>query len=194
MAKKDKRKKILSALEKMIQGRRFHEVTLDEVAQYAGVGKGTIYRYFADKEDLFHQLMTYGFDEMCEGLLEIDASKLSFEEHLVAMCTKISEFFMGRHALARMMGETEARMHGFHAKHKEVFIAKRSRLHGIFVDVFRNGIEQGLIRTDLPVEAIAALLMGLMRTRNLWYMDTPAQRPSIKEMVNLYLNGAGVVN
>ena len=31
----------------------FHEVLMDDVAKKAGVGKGTIYRYFPDKESLY---------------------------------------------------------------------------------------------------------------------------------------------
>ena len=38
MAKTDKRILILKALEDILPGKRFHEITLDEVAKAAGVG------------------------------------------------------------------------------------------------------------------------------------------------------------
>ena len=53
MAKTDKRILILKALEDILPGKRFHEITLEEVAKAAGVGKGTIYLYFKDKFDAF---------------------------------------------------------------------------------------------------------------------------------------------
>ena len=54
--KLDKRIAIMRAAERLFHNRRFHEVTLEEVAEAAQVGKGTIYRYFADKDDLFFQV------------------------------------------------------------------------------------------------------------------------------------------
>ena len=43
------------------------EVTLDEIARQADVGKGTIYLYFTDKEDVIFQSAMAGFDEMCRS-------------------------------------------------------------------------------------------------------------------------------
>ena len=51
--KEDKRATILKAASDVFKGRRFDEVTLDEIAVRAGVGKGTLYLYFKNKEDLF---------------------------------------------------------------------------------------------------------------------------------------------
>ena len=64
----DKREMILEAVERACEGKRLHEVTVDDIASLAGVGKGTIYRYFADKEDLFFSLMILGFDRMAQDV------------------------------------------------------------------------------------------------------------------------------
>ena len=59
MAKDNKREQILNALEQLLPGRRFHEITLDEVSRAAQVGKGTIYLYFQDKDALFHGRISF---------------------------------------------------------------------------------------------------------------------------------------
>jgi len=48
----EKREIILKAVEEVIKTKRFHEVKMDDVAKQAGVGKGTIYRYFPNKDEL----------------------------------------------------------------------------------------------------------------------------------------------
>lgn len=68
MAKTDKRILILKALEDILPGKRFHEITLDEVAKAAGVGKGTIYLYFKDKDALFAELIGYQLDGLAEEI------------------------------------------------------------------------------------------------------------------------------
>ena len=65
MAKENKRELILNALEELLPGKRFHEITLDEVARTAGVGKGTIYLYFHDKDELFAEMVCYRMGSNC---------------------------------------------------------------------------------------------------------------------------------
>ena len=69
MAKESKRDLILLALEELLPGRRFHEITLDEVSRAAKVGKGTIYLYFRDKDALFSEMVCYRLERL-RGKLE----------------------------------------------------------------------------------------------------------------------------
>ncbi len=76
---KDKRQQIMLAAERLFLGRPFHEVTTDQVAHEAHVGKGTIYRYFKSKDDLFFETAHRGFDELCELLhREVSPAPRSF--------------------------------------------------------------------------------------------------------------------
>jgi AcrR family transcriptional regulator len=49
--------KMLDAAVQLFGRRRFHEVRMDDIAAEAAVGKGTLYRYFADKEELYLTLL-----------------------------------------------------------------------------------------------------------------------------------------
>lgn len=49
--------KMLDAAVSLFGRRRFHEVRMDDIAAEAEVGKGTLYRYFADKEELYLALL-----------------------------------------------------------------------------------------------------------------------------------------
>ncbi len=54
---RDRREAILSAALEEFSSRGFAATRLDDVAQRAGVAKGTIYLYFRDKESLFQELL-----------------------------------------------------------------------------------------------------------------------------------------
>jgi AcrR family transcriptional regulator len=54
-----RRKAILNAALDEFSARGFAAARLDDVAQRAGVAKGTIYLYFADKEALFQELVRF---------------------------------------------------------------------------------------------------------------------------------------
>ncbi|MDA1190539.1 MAG: TetR/AcrR family transcriptional regulator [Candidatus Poribacteria bacterium] len=51
--KTDRREEILDGAERAFGRKHYHEATMDDIAEVVGVGKGTIYLYFASKEDLF---------------------------------------------------------------------------------------------------------------------------------------------
>src|SRR5687767_3152762 len=44
---------ILEVAAQLFAKRHYHEVRMEDIALKAGVAKGTIYRYFEDKEDLY---------------------------------------------------------------------------------------------------------------------------------------------
>jgi len=73
-------------VEKLFTSRRFHKITVDDVAQAAQVGKGTIYRYFQNKDDFFSQTATAGFDDLCELLCRKVPENSSFFEQLLSEC------------------------------------------------------------------------------------------------------------
>jgi len=63
-----KREKIIEAAIKMFSQQGSTSTTMQEIAEEAGVGKGTLYRYFENKEDLVSSLISFGFKEITEEL------------------------------------------------------------------------------------------------------------------------------
>jgi AcrR family transcriptional regulator len=52
------RVKIMQALKLLLEGKEFGAVTTAEIAKQAGVTEALIYKYFKDKRDLLHQVLT----------------------------------------------------------------------------------------------------------------------------------------
>lgn len=78
-----KRGAILEAAARLFATRPFHEVRLDEIAEGAGVGKGTLYVYFDGKETLYLSLVRDGFARLVSRLREqLDAGPADAEVRL----------------------------------------------------------------------------------------------------------------
>src|SRR2546426_11350007 len=58
------RDRILRAAEGIFARRDYHEVQMDDVVEACGVGKGTLYRYFPSKQDLFLAVMFDGIQRL----------------------------------------------------------------------------------------------------------------------------------
>lgn len=63
-AKTSAKDRIFDAALEIFSHKGFHSATTDEIAERAGVGKGTLYRYFATKEKLFEELVKLRLDEL----------------------------------------------------------------------------------------------------------------------------------
>ncbi len=199
MARGDKRTQIMKAAEKLFTSRRFHEITMADVAGAAQIGKGTIYQYFKDKDDLFFQVTTSGFEELCDLLHRRVPSNAPFAEQLVDVCTEIHRFFESRRQLFRMMQSEDARIRMCRGHVHEQWAERHAKLVAAVAVVIRKGVAEGAIRPDVPPEILAGYLLGMLRTRARELVvagvlgDTLRQGvpTEIGVLVNLFRYGAG---
>ena len=192
MVHNDKQRQIMLVVEKLATKRRFHEMTLDEVAKSAKVGKGTLYHYFKDKDDLFFQVATSGFDELCGLLQQKIPSNISFSEKLLNVCKQIGRFFATRRQLLQMMQTEAGLIYWRRGKIRQRWLDKRKMLLNALADIFLEGIEAGAIRADIPAEVLATFLLGMLRTQARDIQDGPKNMKSHKLLVDLLLNGVCV--
>ena len=60
----EKLEEILEAASQVFAEKDFHHVLIDEIAEVGGIGKGTVYRYFRTKEDLYYATILRGLDRL----------------------------------------------------------------------------------------------------------------------------------
>src|SRR5271170_3536141 len=89
----NKRRLIVQTAVKLFSEKPFHQVRLDDVAEAAGVGKGTVYIYFKNKEELYYSLIYEGFAEMVDRLqIEVNQPGLDGPGRLRAIVTAMVDF------------------------------------------------------------------------------------------------------
>lgn len=65
-----RKERIIEAASKLFSENNFHEVMMDDVAKLAGLAKGTLYNYFASKEDLYFSIMFTRMENLISSLKE----------------------------------------------------------------------------------------------------------------------------
>lgn len=71
---------ILEAARRVFARSGYNDTTVDQIAEVAGVAKGTVYLYFPSKGDLFRAALRSGLNELYErSLLEITAASTNAE-------------------------------------------------------------------------------------------------------------------
>ena len=83
--KEEKRRNIAQVAEALFSQGRLHEITMEDIARKAAVGKGTLYRYVRDKEDLLHAVATSGFEELCDMVRSEGERATDFRPFLLGM-------------------------------------------------------------------------------------------------------------
>jgi AcrR family transcriptional regulator len=153
-SKESKQTAILTAAAKLFEGRRFDEVKLDEVAVAAGVGKGTLYLYFKNKEDLFAQMAVDGLDEMTARIRAIAATELSYKERLFLFGREFAAFLARRHGVMRVMNQVQS------DPVDKIFRKHHGRMIEAIHDLLQKGIDEGALRNDFKISELRCALVG----------------------------------
>ncbi len=177
-----KREAILAAAEKEFAQRDFHLVLMDDVAARAGVGKGTLYRYFPTKEELFLATVLRGLDDSHREFLSVFAQDAPLEQILETAVERMLSYFSGRTPLLTLLQRYEDRLSPADAE------AWRQRR----VDAVRaivGALERAGHRDRLDVELAAEMLLGMVRTAVLYPRPGKSPEQAAREIVSLFLNG-----
>ena len=89
----DKREAILEAALELFVSRGYHGTTVPEIADRAGVGAGTIYRYFASKDVLVNELYRFWKEAMSRVVLDRFPLDAPAREQFHAFWTRLVRFF-----------------------------------------------------------------------------------------------------
>lgn len=98
----DRRKLIVEAASQSFSLFGYKATTMDQVAKLANVGKGTIYTFFSNKEELFDEIMNHLIQEMKVVADSEYEENRSFFENLNRILNKILDF-REKHQLAVKM-------------------------------------------------------------------------------------------
>lgn len=88
------RKAILNAALRMFSERGFHGTNVPDLAGEAGVGAGTIYRHFANKEDLVNEVYQEWKDRFKKSILNpMPDPQLGFREQFLELWARLWRFY-----------------------------------------------------------------------------------------------------
>jgi AcrR family transcriptional regulator len=188
-AMSDKAKQILKTAETLFAQGRYHEVTLDDICAKAGIGKGTVYRYFKDKEDLFWQVILSGLDEMVESVEAVGTADKDPGAGLREVVTHIFEFFEKRAGLFGLMWSEQFRGSEGKRRVRREWRKRDEAIVGVVAGFIERGTEAGMYATDFPPTAAARMLLGLVRTAGHHWQEMPSDMNWRLAIVDLFERG-----
>lgn len=95
-ASEEKLNQILDAALHLFGSKGFYETKMSEIAEEAGIAKGTVYLYFSSKEELFKEMSKRDFERFLSQLPEKLAQLPSFSERLEYVAYHHLQYFYNR--------------------------------------------------------------------------------------------------
>ena len=155
--KEEKRSNIACSCKEILLEYGIKNLTISQMAKTAGVGKGTIYEYFENKEDIVFEIITMFITDHEKKLQEITNQNISSKDKLFHFFYMIHEdensnkqLNIYREFLAISMTNGTQEMVDFNIKCREKFA-------DILGQIMKEGIMNGEIRTEAQ-ELVSALL------------------------------------
>jgi AcrR family transcriptional regulator len=136
----------------------YQAVTMDDIARRSGVGKGTLYRYFDSKEDLFITLMDEGLALLAERLEEEQKVEVPPAETLSRMIDTIVRSFCQHLPFFRILNGDKGRLI---LRKKQLFQERRRRMVTALGHVLERGMAAGVFR-ELDPKVAPSLLIGMV--------------------------------
>lgn len=99
----NRRNQILDAATKLFAEKGFHHTTVEEIANLAGVGKGTVYEYFPSKKDVLRELLLVSIEYYFDQFPRKVEGNLSLKEKVQRMTELHFQFFLEHRDIARVV-------------------------------------------------------------------------------------------
>ncbi|AEW93592.1 MULTISPECIES: TetR/AcrR family transcriptional regulator [Streptomycetaceae] len=157
------RQKLYEAAVTLIAEKGFSSTTVDEIAERAGVAKGTVYYNFASKNDLFEELLRHGVGLLTASLREaaegVSAAGGSRVDALDAMIRAGLAF------IARYPSFTQlyvAELWRTNRAWQSTLMMVRQEAIAVVEKVLREAVDGGELSAEIDVPLTASALFGMV--------------------------------
>lgn len=189
----DKTEKICQAALRLFTARGYAETNVPSIAKAAGVGVGTLYRYFKNKEGifntLFQQVLRHFLDELEIRVQPSDSVQDQYSQLFDASATLLINYSAELHFVS---------LNAFNEVLDSTSREAREKVITYFTDFLKNGQRQAVF-TKADPDTLLVLLYGSveMMASQLWikhelYSDPAAETRLVHQMKNLLWNALTV--
>jgi AcrR family transcriptional regulator len=127
---------------------------LEEIARRAGVGIGTLYRHFPNRQALLEALYVGEVEEMCRSAAELDGS-----DPWEAL-NRWFEGFVGYIGTKRALA---AELQNYLEQDAPLFQTCRTSLYAAGEPLLKNAQEAGLVRQDVSIGDVIHMVVGIAK-------------------------------
>lgn len=186
----NKRERILLAAVEVFTRQGYNRARMEEIAETAGIGKGTLYEYFDSKVQLFHEMIIRSWDEYSDSFTADAIHELSFEETIREIVKGHFTFSKEKKKLARILfWDTEI----MDEELKQWMYKRRKEQEQLIGQIVEKAVAEGEIKPvdNMLVYIILAGLIGSIWAINIlenWEIQ-PEQLAD--QLTDVVMNGLG---
>jgi len=156
--KKNKKEKILDVAGKVFGKKGYWKTDIETIASMTKLGKGTIYLYFKNKEELFLAVIDRVLDTLSSKMKEEVSSEKNIIEKIKKAIYVYLEFFEKHFPYFNIILHENP---GFKIKVSERFWKRFWEKFDIIENDFKIGISKGLIK-NIPIKDAIFALIGML--------------------------------
>lgn len=157
MKSQNKRDLILDALQELMSGSSAQAISVSEIAQKAGIGKGSIYYYFSSKNEIIEAVIERSYSRVLDKgqalVASDDIGAIRKMEIIYEACLDSSLELKRQVALTTFNEHQQSAL--IHQKFSRMII---SRLEPILTDIIGQGIKEGILYCQHPKETARIIL------------------------------------
>lgn len=148
---KSKRQQILDAARIIFSQKGYYRATVDDIIALADTGKGTVYNYFLNKEQLFYTLIKETYIPFENGLDNICRAEHEPLDKIQAVISLFLSFYLENAELWRVMMH-EIRGFGYNGpqsltpEQRDKYHAHFTHSIGVVTSILNEGIHKGVIK------------------------------------------------
>ncbi len=158
--KRRRREEILAAARGLFFEKGYQLTTVEEIAEAAEISKGTVYLYFASKDELYVSVILEGFEELERRLVSAVESGAPSQERIAAIFSIFIDHCLNHREYFRLTQYflSESVRENLPQEMRETIDDHSRELLELAGRVVRQGIEEGIFREDL--DPYAASVVG----------------------------------
>ena len=192
MPNQTKYNQILDALQTLLAKKELQTISVSEIAQTAGIGKGSIYYYFPSKSAILEALIERNYQPSVRTARRLarqpEVSPFTRMAQIFQACRDSSRNFLSQGNQVSQLDERELSF--LHQKYLKHLITE---LKPDLTEIIRQGIERGEIHFDYPAALSEIVLIVL--TIKLDNTLLPSSKEEIEEtiqgLISLLEKGTG---
>ena len=151
---KGKRDDILNSASDVFNSKGFHLANINDIAEHAGIGKGTVYEYFASKNELFIEVVKHNTTLYIDFIREAISKGQGFRQKLNQLNrthrTIIKENYEATGGFLSTPGSIAIALENREVV-MTILLETREQIIEIISDIIKIGVCEGLVK-DMPPE------------------------------------------
>lgn len=179
------RERILDSAAELFADRAFDSVLIDEVAARAGVGKGSVYRQFRSKEELYAAVVIIGFSELQREIRAALAGCTTMREQIATIVRHTVKFFWSRRQFFALLRDPRA----LPPSQERQYRTQRNDLSQLISAVLDEGARRGATRPGIDSRMAAESLLGMMRGINRYGREYTTPERALDIVTSIFLDG-----